>query len=65
MITIIVDNRDEYDDVMNFADLYVCRRVPSSKCDLYYDCMKCYEENHLRAGIRIIPPVDRDSTNRI
>lgn len=58
MITIIVDNQNEYDDMKEFALNYMCRRVPFGVCGGYKanTCDTCYEDNHIRAGIRIIAP---------
>ena len=57
MITIIVDTYGEYREMKERAQNYVCRQLTMKKCFSYnHDCDKCYKDNHIKAGIRVIRP---------
>ena len=60
MITILFDNKEECDAVIEFAQKYVCLHRSLVECGKYppNSCDKCYNDNHIKAGIRIISPVD-------
>ena len=63
MITIVVTTQDEYDEMMEFAENYVCRHMSFEECGSYppNSCDKCYRENHIKFGIRVNSPVEVDS----
>ena len=67
MITIIADTEDELDTVWEFAKNFVCRNMPFTRCGIYPpgSCDKCFEDNHIKYGIRIIPPVDSGNLNKL
>lgn len=66
MITIIVDNQNEYDDMMKFAENYVCKHLPFATCAMYAPgtCDKCFKDNHIKWGIRVIP-LDSDNPKEL
>lgn len=65
MITIIVDTQDEYEKMMDLAQNYICRQLPFSICDQYKynNCDKCYKDNHIKCGIRVLPYTRVDKLN--
>lgn len=67
MVTIIVDTKDEYDKVREFAQNFVCRQMSFARCGTYppTSCDKCFEDNHVKYGIRVIPPVDSNNPNKL
>ena len=60
MITIIVDTKTEYDEMMEIAMNYMCRQLPANTCGGYKPdkCENCFNEHHTKCGIRVIGPVD-------
>ena len=69
MITIVVNTQDEYEMMMQYAKKYICIRMPFEECAKYppHSCDTCYRENHIKFGIRVIPPdaVDSGSANSL
>ena len=66
MITIIVDTKEEYDEMLKFAHRYACKQVPIDVCGNYppCHCSDCYKEQHSKCGIRVIP-VDNDKPDQL
>jgi len=66
MITIIVDTREEYDEMKEVAYGYMCKQLPFGVCGGYkpHTCPKCYKDNHLKCGIRIVQ-VDSDNPDKL
>jgi len=64
MITIIVDTAEEYDRMMEVAYAHICRQLPFTVCGKYKPntCPKCYKDNHLKCGIRVVR-VDNEEPN--
>lgn len=58
MITIIVDTEDEFDAITKMASSYVCGHLTIMECCEYPsgNCEECYCDNHIKCGIRVIPP---------
>ena len=67
MITIIIETKDEYYRAMKIAKDYVCKQMSFTRCGQYPPgfCDKCFEDNHIKCGVRIIPPVDSDKPNKL
>ncbi len=67
MVTIIVDTKAEYDEMMEIGQDFVCRRIRFSDC-LHYppnSCDICFKDNYAKFSIRIIPPVDSDKPSEL
>lgn len=60
MITIIVDTDNEYILMKAAAERYICGQTRFGDCLKYEPghCWECYNDNHIKCGIRIITPVD-------
>ena len=67
MITIIVDTEDEYDEVKEFAQNFVCRQLPFIRCGAYppNKCDKCFEDNHIKYGIQVFCSSDNNNRNKL
>ena len=55
MITIIVDTKKEYDEMMEIAQEYVCRQIDFKDCTMHKTggCVGCFNSNHAICGIRV------------
>ena len=67
MITIITNTQREYNNMMDLATNYMCRRLPFVSCGEYPPghCRDCYRDHHIGCGIRVIEPVDNPEQNKL
>lgn len=67
MITIVTDTDEEYEDMLECASTYICRHTPLARCHVKYnhDCEKCFKDNCVTVGIRVIPPIDNPEPKQL
>lgn len=60
MITIYASTGREYDQMMEFAQDYLCRQLPARTCAGYAPdrCDNCYKDNHVEYGISVFRTID-------
>lgn len=67
MITIITGTKKEYEEMMEFAQEYICRQIPFRICGMYGPggCDKCYKNNHVKCGINVFRAIDDNGANEL